>query len=171
MQATATVTPRFAEVLLLPLVHEARDHLAVRLGARAERLAFAVEADARLAVDAHRPGLLQAVQNLVQNAVEAYPEDAPRLEIRVTAGLLRAGSQLEITVADRGAGMTEAQRENLFIPFGSRKPGGTGLGLVISRAMIEELHGGTLSLESVRGVGTTVKIVLPTHQTGTVKRG
>ena len=58
-----------------------------------------------------------------------------------------------------------------FVPFGSRKPGGTGVGLIIARTMIEGVHGGTLSFESARGLGTTVRVVLPAHATRNVSHG
>lgn len=165
-EATATVVPRFGSEELLPLVREAGDQLASRLGPRAPRLALVVDVPPALRFDMHRSGLLQALQNFLQNAAEAYPEDAHRLDLRVGARSLRAESQVEITVADRGVGMSEGQQADLFVPFGSRKPGGTGVGLIVARKMIESVHGGTLSFESARGVGTTVTIVLPTRQTG-----
>ncbi len=165
-EASATVVPRFGSEELLPIVKEAGDQLAVRLGPRAGRLALVVDVPAALRLDVHRSGLLQALQNFLQNAVEAYPDDAPRLDVRVAARTLRAESQVEITIADRGVGMSESQRADLFVPFGSRKAGGTGVGLIIARTMVQEVHGGSLSFESARGVGTTVKVVVPTHQAG-----
>jgi two-component system cell cycle sensor histidine kinase PleC len=164
--ATATVTPRFEDEALLPLVQEARAQLVDRLGPRASRLAFVANVDPAMRLDADRSALLQALQNFLQNAVEAYPDDAPRIEVSVAARPLRADSQVEVTVVDRGVGMSEDERDHLFVPFGSRKPGGTGVGLVIARAMIEEVHGGSLTLDSARGRGTTVTLVLPARQTG-----
>jgi len=165
-EVTRTVVPRFEELALLPVVEEVRTQLALRLGERGDRLAFEVEVAPSLTLEAHRSGLLQALQNFAQNAVEAYREDAPRLEVRVGARTLRAGSQTEITVVDRGCGMTESKCDSLFVPFGSRKPGGTGVGLLIARSRIEEVHGGTLTFESALGVGTTVKVLLPSRQVG-----
>jgi signal transduction histidine kinase len=165
-EVTRTVVPRFEEVALLPLVEEVRTQLALRLGERGARLAFEVDVAPSLTLEVHRAGLLQALQNFAQNAVEAYPEEAARLEVRVAARKVRAGSQTEITVVDRGSGMTEAKCDSLFVPFGSRKPGGTGVGLLIARTMVEEVHGGTLTFESAIGVGTTVKVLLPSRQAG-----
>ena len=164
--ATATVTPRFQEEALRTILEEARAHLVDRLGPRAAKLAFVADVPPALRLDVDRSALLQALQNFLQNAVEAYADDAPRLEVSVSARALREGTQVEIAIADRGAGMSEDQRDHLFVPFGSRKPGGTGVGLVIARTMIEEVHGGTLKLESARGAGTTVTIVLSARQTG-----
>ncbi len=167
--ATEAVTPRFRDESLLALIQEARAHLVDRLGERASKLAFVAEVDPTLRFDVDRSALLQAIQNFLQNAVEAYADDAPHLHVTVSARALRAGSQVEIVIADRGMGMSEAQHDVLFTPFGSQKPGGTGVGLVIARTMIEEVHGGSLSLASTRGVGTTVTCVLPARQAGTKK--
>jgi signal transduction histidine kinase len=164
--ATATITPRFLDEPLLPLIQEARAHLVDRIGPRASRLAFAVDVAPALRLDLDRSALLEALQNFLQNAVEAYADDAPRIDVSIAARTLRAGSQVEISIADRGMGMSEDERDHMFVPFGSRKPGGTGVGLVIARAMIEEVHGGSLSLENARGGGTTVTFVLPARQSG-----
>ena len=169
-EATVTVTPRFVDESLLTLVQEARAHLVTRLGLRSECLAFETDIPYSLRFDVDRSAFLQALQNFFQNAVEAYPPAATRLALVVTARSLRAGSQVEITIADRGAGMSEEQQARLFVPFGTGKAGGTGLGLVIARTMIDEIHNGTVTLESAVGVGTTVRIVLPTQQAGYRKR-
>ncbi len=169
--ATASVTPRFRRESLLPLVEEARAHLFDRIGPRASCLVFVVEVAPDVQLDVDRSALLQALQNFLQNAVEAYPEDAPRMDVSVAARALRAGSQVEIAVVDRGTGMSETQRDQLFVPFGSRKPGGTGVGLVIARTMIEEVHGGQLTLESAPDVGTKVTMLLPARQAGRTRKG
>jgi signal transduction histidine kinase len=164
--ATATITPCFRDEPLLALIEEARAHLVDRLGPRAHPLAFTVDVPRALRLDADRSALLQALQNFLQNAAEAYADDAPRLDIAVTARTLREASQVEITIADRGEGMTENQLDHLFVPFGSGKRGGTGVGLLIARAMIEDVHAGTLKLTSARDAGTTVTLLLPTRQGG-----
>ena len=93
------VTPRFESTALLPLLDEARAHLTERLGARADRLAFQVEVDAQLQLDVDRPALLQALQNFLQNAAEAYADDTRTALDRRPRERSRAGSQIEITVA------------------------------------------------------------------------
>jgi signal transduction histidine kinase len=167
--ATATITPCFEDEPLLPLIQEARAQLVDRIGPRVSRLAFVVEVAPALRLDLDRSALLEALQNFLQNAVEAYAEDAPRIAVSIAARTLRAGSQVEISIADRGMGMSEYDRDQMFVPFGSRKPGGTGVGLLIARTMIEEVHGGSLKLESARDVGTTVTFVLPARQSGRAK--
>jgi signal transduction histidine kinase len=163
--ATEMITPSFADVPLLALVDDARAHLTDRLGPRAARLVFTVDVAPAITLDADRGALLQALQNFLQNAVEAYPPEASRFEIAITARMLRGGSQVELTVGDSGVGMTEEKLATRFIPFSSTKPGGAGMGMTIARTMIEEVHGGTLTLQTARGVGTKVILLLPARQT------
>jgi PAS domain S-box-containing protein len=103
--------------------------------------------------------LEQALINLVRNAVDATleAEDA-RVRIR---WLTRAGS-LHIVVEDEGPGL--ADTGNLFVPFYTTKPGGSGIGLVLTR-QIAEGHGGSLELEN-RGDsgGARARLVLPMDQ-------
>lgn len=84
--------------------------------------------------------------------------------VRLTAG--RVASDVVFSVSDTGIGMTPEQMAKLFQPFTqaesttSRKYGGTGLGLTISRRFAE-LMGGSLVVESEPGVGTTFTLTLP----------
>jgi two-component system sensor histidine kinase/response regulator len=103
--------------------------------------------------------LSQVLTNIINNAVK-FTE---RGEIHLKASLLeRVGEQvlLRFTVRDTGPGMTRDQCAKLFQPFTqadmstTRKHGGTGLGLTISKTLVE-LMGGTIGLESEPGVGTT----------------
>jgi len=68
---------------------------------------------------------------------------------------------VRITVTDNGVGMGRAQRADLFQPFRSTKGyGGTGLGLVVTKKIVEE-HGGRIDVQSVPMQGTTFTISLP----------
>ncbi len=71
-----------------------------------------------------------------------------------------AGGGVEITVADTGVGMSEAERQRIFEPFHTTKPDGTGLGLAITYRIVES-HGGDIAVDSRPGGGTTVRIRLP----------
>jgi two-component system nitrogen regulation sensor histidine kinase NtrY len=83
----------------------------------------------------------QMLINLVQNAVEAALETGGAVEV----GWQILAKQVEITVLDEGPGLTETT--NLFVPFFTTKPNGSGIGLVLSR-QIAEAHSGTLTLEA-----------------------
>jgi two-component system nitrogen regulation sensor histidine kinase NtrY len=104
--------------------------------------------DVTLAIDAAQ--IEQVIINLVKNAVEAIEETNSglvRLTWRKTPG------QIEIVVEDDGPGIANAQ--NLFVPFFTTKPSGSGIGLVLCR-QIAENHGGALSLENRDGASGCV---------------
>ena len=100
----------------------------------------------------------QALINLVRNAVDAALETGGD----VVVGWRRAGGdppQLEISVEDDGPGISSTT--NLFVPFFTTKPGGSGIGLVLCR-QIAEAHGGTLTLENRAGSrGAVARLRLP----------
>jgi len=103
--------------------------------------------------------LEQALINLVGNAVDATLEAGGRA---VCIGWEREAGKLHILVDDEGPGV--ADTGNLFVPFYTTKPGGSGIGLVLTR-QIAEGHGGTLDLEnrSDRN-GARARLVLPLEQ-------
>lgn len=99
----------------------------------------------------------EVVTNLVVNGLRAMPEGG-----RLTLGVRRAPGQQVITVADTGVGIDPAETPDVFERFrkGSTSSG-SGLGLTISRDLVRA-HGGTISLTSTPGRGTTVEVRLPT---------
>jgi two-component system CheB/CheR fusion protein len=116
-------------------------------------------------VRADAPRLSQVFWNLLNNAVRFTP-DGGRVEVRTRD----EDGRLTIRVADTGAGIEPAELPHIFdafVSFGHGEPavaahaGGLGLGLAISRAILE-LHGGTIRAESAgRGHGATFTVVLP----------
>jgi two-component system sensor kinase FixL len=103
--------------------------------------------------------LKQVFLNLVKNAMEAM-ENGGSLTIRSR----RIAGRVEISISDNGPGIQPKDRDKLFTPFFTTKRQGTGLGLIVSKKIIEEHPGGTLELESEEGKGTEVKISLPLLQ-------
>lgn len=108
------------------------------------------------AIVADRQQIKEVVDNLIDNACEAYGSSPGRVRIACRP----AGRLIVLTVRDEGAGIDPAIREKLFEPFQSSKPGGTGLGLAICRDIVES-HAGRVTLKSRRGHGTTVTVTLP----------
>jgi signal transduction histidine kinase len=100
--------------------------------------------------------------NLVGNAIKFT--DAGEIEIRAAA----VNGQFTLTVRDTGPGIADADQERIFGEFqqidnsNTRQKGGTGLGLAISKRMVE-LQGGTISVESALGRGSTFRVILPVH--------
>jgi signal transduction histidine kinase len=140
----------------------------VRLGELVHETVEAMRRDdaARLVVDvppdlapAHAaPEQIQRVLfNLIQNAIRHTPADGS-----VTVRAEVAGEGVQVEVADTGSGIAEDDRERIFEAFfqsGARSNGGAGLGLAISRAIVEA-HGGRIWLEP-SAAGTSVRFTLP----------
>jgi nitrogen fixation/metabolism regulation signal transduction histidine kinase len=121
------------------------------------RLPVEVRAGPELMARADRDQLEQALINLIRNAVDATLEAGGSAPVTVGWGA-REGA-LDVVIEDEGPGLSETA--NLFTPFYTTKPGGSGIGLVLSR-QIAEGHGGSLELEN-RGDrrGARARMVLP----------
>jgi two-component system nitrogen regulation sensor histidine kinase NtrY len=99
----------------------------------------------------------QAMLNLLKNAHEA---GASAADDAVELRLSRLPNWLRIEVLDRGTGMNEAVLQNALMPFYSTKRNGTGLGLALTREIIEA-HGGRIALQNRKDGGLCVAILLP----------
>lgn len=99
--------------------------------------------------------LKQVLINIIKNAIEASnPNDV------IVCTSYVNHEKLIIIVKDNGSGMSQETIDNLFVPFYTTKDMGTGLGLCLSKEIIE-VHNGTINYTSSFGNGTTVKIMLP----------
>jgi two-component system nitrogen regulation sensor histidine kinase NtrY len=108
------------------------------------RLPVSIESGPDLTIQADGDQIEQLVINLIRNAVDASLENHGGVRL----GWKRSGRHLDIFVQDDGAGLPNTA--NLFVPFFTTKPGGSGIGLVLSR-QIAEAHGGSLTLENRAG--------------------
>ncbi len=97
----------------------------------------------------------RALTNLVINAIEASSKGQD-VTIRV---LVRDGKAV-ITITDHGQGMDEETLKNIFMPFYSKKDGGTGLGMAIAIKIVEQ-HAGDIAISSKLGIGTEITVTLP----------
>jgi signal transduction histidine kinase len=102
-----------------------------------------------------RDQLIQAVLNLVLNAIDATPKGG-HIEVRASC----AKNELLLEVADDGHGIPSAGASKLFQPYFTTKPNGTGLGLFVTRKLVAE-HSGTVDFESVPHQKTIFRIHLP----------
>lgn len=144
------------QVALDELVRDTVDAMRPEAEAAAVTVRAVVDAGDPFAVG--DPARLQRVLfNLIQNAIRHTPADGT-----VTVRTTLVGGDVEIEVADDGAGIPEAQRELVFEPFHradpSRTDGGAGLGLAISRAIVEA-HGGRIWIADAP-VGAAVRVRL-----------
>jgi signal transduction histidine kinase len=151
-------------VPILPLVVETIGEVEERAKRQACRLEYAIPADLP---PARGDGVqLQVVlRNLLINALDAVsPESFGRStdEPVVSLAAHRDGNELQLVVQDNGPGILPQFRERLFEPFATSKPTGMGLGLAISRAIVEA-HGGRLWAESPSAGGSRFTIALPLH--------
>lgn len=104
----------------------------------------------------------QVMVNLLSNAIEAYRQAGRGQDGRVvTVAIARLPAMLTISVADRGQGIKPAVQAKIFEPFYSTKDKGMGIGLFIVKKVVEEDFGGTISVKSSEGAGTTFVVTLP----------
>ena len=111
-------------------------------------------------VEAEVVQLEQVILNLAKNGLESMEADActsKTLEIHTTTN---GGRSIEVAVKDTGPGLDEATKERIFDPFVSTKSDGIGLGLSISRSILEA-HGGRLWLAASDQNGSEFRFVLP----------
>jgi signal transduction histidine kinase len=104
----------------------------------------------------------RAVLNVVSNALDAMPNGG---ELRIGAGPGEGGHYL-ISVEDTGGGISDADREKIFEPYFTTKSTGLGLGLILCKKIVEA-HGGDIRLDSSKGQGTRISILLPGPAGGT----
>jgi C4-dicarboxylate-specific signal transduction histidine kinase len=114
-------------------------------------------------VSGDRVQLQQVVLNLVLNGIEAMaPVTDRRRELFIRSSQPTANGVL-VTVRDTGVGLDQESLERIFDPFYTTKPQGLGMGLAISRSIVED-HGGQLWAEANDGAGTTFELSLGNHE-------
>lgn len=113
--------------------------------------------DSGLFTFADRELLILVFNNLMKNAIQAIPNDREGL---IDVKLEASRTNLEVSIKDNGSGMTDEVKEHLFTPNFTTKASGMGLGLSISRNVIQML-GGTITFKTKKDVGTEFKVILP----------
>ncbi len=99
-----------------------------------------------------------AAIEMLDNALAACP-DPVRVIISCREADVRGEPALRVAVRDNGPGLTAEQRQNLFAPFYTTKPGGTGLGMAIAQRLVEA-HGGQIA-PGEGGPGAEIVLTLP----------
>jgi len=113
-------------------------------------------------VQGDRVQLQQVLLNLILNGIEATVDGRTEPGTMVIRTSADTAGTVQVAVQDSGTGIDEDELERVFEPFFTTKPGGLGLGLAISRTIVEA-HGGRLSAKNNLGGGATFRFSLPAH--------
>jgi signal transduction histidine kinase len=111
-------------------------------------------------VHADRVQLQQVILNLVMNAIDAMRTVVDRARVATIEVARDGAGMLCIAIRDCGIGIDPTHRARIFDPFHTSKPDGMGMGLAISRSIVES-HGGRLWVTPNEGHGVTFQFVLP----------
>ena len=151
---------RFDSVEISALTRQVVDEFAASLAARRHQVQVTIE-DGSISLMADREVLRTIIWNLLENAAK-YSPDCDTIWLTVD----RRNGDVVLAVRDRGVGIPRPEQRQVFDKFvrgaGARASdvGGTGVGLTMARRMVEA-HGGTITLDSEPGVGSTFTVVLP----------
>lgn len=159
---TAQPTLTFKLETLQEIVNEAASVALESDGDKSQRPSIEIRVPSSIIIEASRSRLVQAFTNILVNAIESYQDVASLKPIEVSASVEEP--LVLITIRDAGSGMSaEAQRDALTL-FSTSKPNGTGFGLPLALKIVESEHGGRLTIESIKGQGTSVLILIPKHR-------
>lgn len=117
-------------------------------------------------VVADRIQIQQVILNLVRNGCEAMDETDKSARQLTVSAVPASADEVQVSVRDTGQAIAKEKLDRIVEPFFTTKPGGLGMGLAISRSIVEA-HGGRLSAELNPECGTTVAFTLPTAKEGT----
>jgi len=169
LRFTQPAAPKLVHMKAEPILREVLELVGPQLEHRGIRLSLDSRVDASFAADPQQ--LKQVLINLITNAAESI-ENVGTITVRTRRDYAplngRAADAILIEVEDTGSGIAPDVQERLFDPFFSTKEEGTGLGLPISRKIIDA-HGGALEFKTALDEGTTFRIVLPLAREAKVK--
>lgn len=150
--------PKLENQLLAPVIEGTTDYMRRRLpqGGTFIRLNVVVEPELQAPLNAE---LFEwVIENLLKNALDAMDSERGRIDVMAT----KAEGKIRIDIRDTGKGIDRRNWRNIFRPGFSTKKRGWGLGLSLAKRIVEDYHGGSLTLEQSKvGQGSTFRIVLP----------
>jgi PAS domain S-box-containing protein len=138
------------------------EEMVILLNTEAARYSITISAETEQdtpKLRADRVQLQQVIMNLMLNAIEAMKDTGGELTIK---SRLNPDGWLLVTISDTGVGLPEGGTEEIFDPFHSTKPQGTGMGLTITRSIVES-HGGRVWATNNQGAGATFHLILPSE--------
>jgi signal transduction histidine kinase len=121
-----------------------------------------IQVPADLIVEVSRPRMVQALTNVLENAIESYDGLKSGKPIAVRADAQEG--RVTVVIEDFGCGMSEEALTDAVTLFATNKPNGTGFGLPLAVKIVESEHGGQVQLQSRPGHGTTVRITIRIHR-------
>ncbi|MBL7956687.1 MAG: HAMP domain-containing histidine kinase, partial [Flavobacteriales bacterium] len=161
------ITERFSKIGSAPdlapekLYHTLRAtvlYLRPRLPSRA-RIEVSTPGDTELQVPLNRPLFSWVLENLIRNAIDAMEGEGS-----ITIEIIPEGDHVHVDVTDTGKGIPPSQHKTVFQPGFTTKKRGWGLGLSLTKRIIEQYHGGRIFVKkSAPGRGTTFRITLKAH--------
>lgn len=160
---TSESSAEFTPEALLPIVREAVELVLSDVESVGAVIEVRIALDDGVTVEGSRSRLLQALINIIANAVEAC-DGLQRPGVLTIAAQQHGNKLVKLMVSDNGCGMGDETLKDCVLLYSSGKPNGMGFGLPLAKKIIEIDHRGALSIESQLGVGTTVAIVLPIEQ-------
>ncbi len=155
--------PELTQVSLGEVVAELRSYMEVRLPRLGPGIALHVDVDPSLPdVRGNRVLLAWALENVVKNALDAMAGTGGSISISAKPA---DGRWVRLRIRDTGPGVPSEIRDSLFDPGVTTKPGGWGVGLALTRRIIERVHGGRVELLEGAGRGVTFQAMLPRVRT------
>jgi signal transduction histidine kinase len=137
----------------LVYLHDVQERVAIRW----------THSDDPLLIEADKTQINRLFTNLLQNAIEAIPEQESGY---VTVSEERRLHSVRISVSDSGLGIPKTMLSNIFTPNFTTKTSGTGLGLAICKGIVEQSRG-SIWFDTEEGKGTTFYVELPLYENGT----
>ena len=153
---TSIPKPNMDPVLVLPLVQRITSLFAPTLRDKDIRLTYDIQPDG-LEISMDQDQIEMVLINLIKNAVEIL-EGQPNARIDIRSSLDQTTQRATLEVSDNGPGIEPDKLEQIFIPFYTTKEDGTGVGLSLSRQILQ-LHGGVLGVDSQLGNGAKFSLV------------
>ncbi len=142
-----------------PIIREVADYIRRRVPRFGKKVTLTCEIDDSIKCDVNPDLLNWAFENLLKNALDAIETESSAASIAITSSV--SENRLMVDVSDSGKGIEKKRFEEIFNPGFSTKRRGWGLGLTLTRRIIEDYHGGKVFvLKSSPEEGTTIRVIL-----------